>query len=153
MQSKLDSAGVVRTHICHDEPFGNGNAQREKDRLIAFNGKKKTAVQWARSLGITKQAFHSRLQRLPFDHAFQPKKKALEQRRKAACAANAKRSPGLRSELARKAALAMNAKRSPERRLEIGLKAGAASKASKTPAQRSAGARHAARARWGRRGR
>lgn len=44
------------------------------ERLIEYQGVKRSLVEWAAILGISKQLLHSRLKRYPADIAFNPKK-------------------------------------------------------------------------------
>lgn len=57
-KSKLGAALLNETYLGLDVP---------RDRLgrVEFDGKKKTLAQWARELGISRQAIHFRLQRHP----------------------------------------------------------------------------------------
>lgn len=72
-QAKLEAVGTKTIHVCEDDGPGEGRRQaavKVDARLIEHDGEKLSLTQWARRLGITRQAFAKRLKQQSPDRWF-----------------------------------------------------------------------------------
>lgn len=60
---RTDNGGNYEPRNCKWIPVGEQQSNTRRSKFFTHNGVTKTAAQWARSIGITDSAFHSRLRK------------------------------------------------------------------------------------------